>query len=48
MTRYGLLDDDGQVIRWVWQAPPAGVPHIIEYTTPPAPIDWDDFEEALF
>lgn len=48
MTRYGLLDDFGEVIRWVWEPPPAGVPHVIEVTKPPSPIDWDNFEEALF
>ena len=26
--RYGILDDDGQVIRWVWEKP--DYPHIVE------------------
>lgn len=24
MTRYGILDDAGQVVRWVWQQPGPG------------------------
>jgi hypothetical protein len=26
--RYGILDDEGQVIRWVWTVPP--YPHVVE------------------
>ena len=26
--RYGILDDEGQVVRWVWTVPP--YPHIVE------------------
>jgi hypothetical protein len=48
MTRYGLLDESGEVIRWVWERPPAGVPYITEYTRLAPRVDWDDFEEALF
>lgn len=25
--KYGILDDEGQVIRWVWEKPP--YPHIV-------------------
>lgn len=28
MTRYGILDDEGKVVRWVWEKPP--YPHIVE------------------
>jgi len=26
--RYGILDDEGKVIRWVWEKPP--YPHVVE------------------
>ena len=25
--KYGILDDEGQVVRWVWEKPP--YPHIV-------------------
>lgn len=28
LTRYGILDDEGQVIRWVWDRPAEKVPCI--------------------
>jgi hypothetical protein len=27
MAKYGLLDDEGSVVRWLWQPPP--YPHIV-------------------
>ena len=27
MLRYGILDDEGNVIRWVWFVPP--YPHVV-------------------
>ena len=27
-VRYGILDDEGKVVRWVWTMPP--YPHIVE------------------
>lgn len=50
MTRYGLLDESGEVIRWVWQCPPAGVPYTTQDmpVTRPEAIDWNNFEEAPF
>ena len=26
--RYGILDDEGNVVRWVWEKPP--YPHIVQ------------------
>jgi len=26
--RYGILDDEGRVIRWVWHPPP--YPHVVQ------------------
>jgi hypothetical protein len=26
--RYGILDDEGKVIRWVWHMPP--YPHVVD------------------
>jgi len=45
LTRYGILDDEDQVIRWVWRKPgPA-----YRFITQRRPrIDWDAIEEALF
>ena len=28
MAKYGILDDEGKVIRWVWEKPP--YPHVVE------------------
>lgn len=28
MTKYGILDDEGKVIRWMWSVPP--YPHIVQ------------------
>lgn len=28
MVRYGILDDEGNVVRWVWHMPP--YPHIVQ------------------
>jgi len=27
MNKYGILDDEGKVVRWVWHMPP--YPHIV-------------------
>lgn len=27
-VKYGILDDDGRVVRWVWDAPPPCYPFI--------------------
>ena len=48
MKQYGILDDEGNVVRWVWNKPP--YPHIernIKRTRKPK-IDLTKFEEALF
>ena len=48
MIQYGILDDEGAVVRWVWDKPP--YPHI----TRRAPrrrkpkIDFSNFEPAPF
>jgi hypothetical protein len=28
MIKYGILDDEGNVVRWVWYLPP--YPHIVQ------------------
>lgn len=47
LTRYGILDDDGQLVRWTYEKPSDGVMYLIEVTKPLYEIDWDNFEEAL-
>lgn len=47
LTRYGILDDDGQLVRWTYDKPADGVMYLIEITKPLHEIDWDNFEEAL-
>lgn len=48
MKRYGILDDDGQVIRWVWDKPSACYQYIVKKIPRKPPIDWNNFEPALF
>lgn len=48
MIQYGILDDFGEVLRWVWDKPSR--PHITRkvprYRKPK--IDLSKFEDALF
>lgn len=50
MTKFGILDDDDNVIRWVWDRPGSGY----RYVTVKIPrqrkpkIDLSKFEPALF
>lgn len=48
LTRYGILDDEGQLVRWTYEQPADGVMYLIEVTKPLHEIDWENFEEALF
>jgi hypothetical protein len=48
VKRYGILDDDGQVVRWIWYAPdPTLYRFIIERITKPK-LDLSQLEPALF
>lgn len=48
MIQYGILDDEGAVVRWVWDNP--SYPHITRkvprHRKPK--IDWTNFEPAPF
>lgn len=46
-TRYGILDDFGDIIRWSWSRPPANCKFITERIKVRPVIDWDNFEPAL-
>ena len=46
-TRYGILDDFGDVIRWVWSKPSSSYQFITEKVKEDK-INWNDFEQALF
>lgn len=48
MIQYGILDDDGVVVRWVWYKP--DYPHITRRVPKQrkAPIDLSQFEPAPF
>lgn len=48
LTRYGILDDFGEVVRWTYEKPSDGVIYLVEITKPLHEIDWENFEEALF
>lgn len=48
LTRYGILDDMGEVIRWTYEKPANSVTYLIEVIKPLNEIDWENFEEALF
>jgi len=43
--RYGILDDEGRVVRWVWHMPP--YPHIV-YKIKKPKLDLSNVPEALF
>jgi len=46
--KYGILDDEGQVVRWVWEKPP--YPHIVQkFKRPRKPkLDLSNVPDALF
>lgn len=49
-TQYGILDEEGKVIRWTWDKPSDGYEYVtreVEVVKKPV-IDWDNFEPALF
>ncbi len=48
LTRYGILDDIGEIVRWTYEQPSEGVMYLIEITKPLHEIDWENFEEAMF
>lgn len=51
VTRYGILDDFGEVIRWQWEKPASHYRYITERIKRPKrrpPIDWSNFEPAPF
>ncbi len=50
MIKYGILDDDGFVVRWVWERPGAGYEYVtvkIKRQRKP-PVDLSQFEDAPF
>ena len=50
MYKYGLLDDEGEVVRWVWERPSAQYRFIVvrvKRQRRPSP-DLSQFETALF
>jgi len=51
MTRYGILDDIGIVIRWVYDKPSSQYQYITQRIARPKrkpPIDWTNFEAAPY
>lgn len=50
MLKYGLLDDEGEVVRWVWEHPGAWYRFIVvKVKRPRRPrIDFSQFEPAPF
>jgi hypothetical protein len=48
MIQYGILDDDGAVVRWVWDKP--SYPHTTRKVPKPRKkqIDLSNFEAAPF
>jgi len=44
--RYGILDDEGNVVRWVWTVPP--YPHIVQKIKRKRKLDLSNVPEALF
>lgn len=51
MTKYGILDDDGAVVRWVWSAPDPAHYRFITVRIPKprqVKLDLSQFEPAPF
>lgn len=50
MIKYGILDDDDRVIRWVWDKPSEGYRFIVQRIPrkKKPPLDLSQFEEAPF
>lgn len=50
MIKYGILDDEGRVVRWVWSRPAAGYEFIVVKEKRPRkpPVDLSKFEDAPF
>ena len=48
VVRYGILDDEGKVIRWVWHPPP--YPHVVEKVKKKRKpkLDLSNVPDALF
>lgn len=46
--RYGILDDDNTVVRWVYDKPSADYRYIVQKIVKKPAIDWNNFEPALF
>lgn len=44
-TRYGILDDFGEVIHWQWDKPSKNYQYVVQRV--PA-ADWNNFEAAMF
>lgn len=44
--KYGILDDEGRVVRWVWEKPP--YPHIAQKRPRKPKLDLSNVPEALF
>ena len=52
MIKFGILDDDGHIIRWTWERPGPGYEFVevkVRRERPQKPrIDWTNFEPAPF
>ncbi len=47
-TRYGILDDFGEVIRWSWDKPSSNYKYVTERIKSEPVVDWSNFDPALF
>ena len=47
-TRYGILDDFGDVVRWQWNKPSGNYRYVVQRVAVVGYIDWSNFEPAVF
>lgn len=47
-TRYGILDDFGEVVRWQWNKPAKCYKYVTQRVKVKPAVDWNNFEEAPF
>lgn len=46
-TRYGILDNFGEVLRWQWDKPSSNYKYVTVRLRHKPAVDWSDFEPAL-
>lgn len=46
--KYGILDEEGAVVRWTYDKPSSAYQFVTVKIVRKPPVDWSNFEPALF